>query len=235
MIIAIANTKGGVAKTTTALNLGVAATIDGKKVLLVDADNGGSLRSAMKVREGRSEDRERDADDPKRRTDLAFIPSIPMDGPDIDKNLREQAKHYDVVIVDVGGEGQGAMETRKTLLVADRVVVPCVPASAEVVRLEALHGMIRHLRESGLNESLIAHLFPVRANPGAASKDVSTFYKKVAKHGYYLFDYMSAVLRTREAYKTWADDGEGVLEKGNNRDTRDAKTEVRNLYAELGL
>ncbi|TCX48970.1 AAA family ATPase [Dehalobacter sp. 14DCB1] len=50
-IIALANQKGGTGKTTTAVNLGIGLAVQGKKVLLVDADAQGNLTDSLGYQE----------------------------------------------------------------------------------------------------------------------------------------------------------------------------------------
>ena len=50
-VIAIVNQKGGCAKTTTALNLGVGLAMDGKKAALIDDDPQGSLTVSLGYRQ----------------------------------------------------------------------------------------------------------------------------------------------------------------------------------------
>lgn len=55
-VLAFVNQKGGVAKTTSCLNIGAALAIEGKKVLLIDLDPQGSLTKCAGIRNLSTED-----------------------------------------------------------------------------------------------------------------------------------------------------------------------------------
>ena len=50
-VIAIANQKGGVGKTTTCVNLGIGLVREGKRVLLIEADAQGNLAASLGIEE----------------------------------------------------------------------------------------------------------------------------------------------------------------------------------------
>ena len=85
--IAITNFKGGVGKTTTALNLGAALNAAGKKVLLIDNDPQGNLTSALGYTPG------------EQKNTLAKLLLVQIDSPeDLELHLPRTAIHTETGI-----------------------------------------------------------------------------------------------------------------------------------------
>jgi chromosome partitioning protein len=137
MILAVGNTKGGVGKTTLAVNLAVALALAGRDLLLVDGDEQGTALTFTQLapsawRGGLYRRR------PYRRG--ASQPGPPARG------------KYDDIIIDVGGRDTGSL--RAALTVADTLLVPVQPRSFDVWALDQVAALVAEARE--INEGLRA-------------------------------------------------------------------------------
>lgn len=132
MIVVIGATKGGVGKTTIALNVAIGRALQGQRVWLVDGDRQATALTAVGV-----------------RSDATIQPmvaaSLYCDGRDLRSQVKQQMHHYDDIIVDVGGRDSSSL--RAALLVADALVVPFLPRSYDIWALDDIASLMRDSNE----------------------------------------------------------------------------------------
>jgi chromosome partitioning protein len=122
MIIGVLNQKGGVGKTTLAVNMAAALALRGNRVLLVDADPQGSSLAWSSAREA-----------------PPLFSVVGMAKPTLHRELPDIAQDYDAVLID--GAPRVNDLGRAAILASDFVVIPVQPspydvwAAAETVQL----------------------------------------------------------------------------------------------------
>ena len=181
-VIAIANQKGGVGKTTTAINLAASLSVLEKKVLIIDADPQANTTSGLNFAPDNDQQRtlyevmigKIDITDALIQTEIANLHMIPshinlvgaeiemLEAEDREKLLKKALApirdKYDYIIIDCSPSL--GLITVNTLTAADSVMIPVQP---EFFALEGLGKLLQTIRlvQGGVNPDLTIEGFVV--------------------------------------------------------------------------
>lgn len=191
MILTVGNTKGGVGKTTLALNIAIARALEGRDVWFIDGDRQGTGQIALSI-----------------RSESGVIPAIAcaqyVDGAMLRQQVSQTAKKFDDVVIDVGGRDSTAF--RSALTLTDVLIVPFAPRSFEVWSLADMAHLIEEAQA-------VRGDFPVLAvlnNADATGTENEEAIEAIAD--YPTFRYVNAPIGRRKAISRATGKGISVLE-----------------------
>jgi chromosome partitioning protein len=203
-VVAVANQKGGVGKTTTALNVATAIALSGERVLLVDVDPQGNLTSGVGMKgqratAGTTYEALLSDGEPGSfvlATSIDRLSLMPADRnltgaeielvtmPERERRLKRVLDplraHFDFIFIDC--PPSLGLLTLNALVAADAVIIPL---HCEYFALEGLADLVGTLRRvrGGLNpaldiEGVLLTMYDDRTNLGQlVARDVRDFFK----------------------------------------------------------
>jgi chromosome partitioning protein len=213
MIVTVGNTKGGVGKTTLALNLAIARALAGRDVWLIDGDRQGTAQMAISI-----------------RADAGCSPGIACatysDGPTLRSQVQQQASKFDDIIIDAGGRDSTAL--RAALVLSDVLLVPFNPRSFDVWALNDIAALVDDVRS--VRDGLRAVAILNCADPGETSTDNAEAAAAVADVPQ--FEYLDTPIRRRKSFANAAGQGLSVLElkPTDKKATEELKALVNALF-----
>ncbi len=213
MILTIGNIKGGVGKTTLAVNLVIARAADARDVLLVDGDE---QRTALTFTD--------------LRTELLGAPgytAVALGGAAIRTQVRQLAPKYDEVVIDVGGRNTGSL--RAALTVSDILLIPMQPRSFDLWAIDQMIELVNEARE--LNPALRALLVINAADAqGTDNQEAAAALQDTPG-----MNVLPIKIGRRKAFPNAAAVGRSVIEQGKDKDGKavaELLALVQSVYAD---
>ncbi len=204
MIITVGNTKGGVGKTTIAVNLAVEAVKDGKTVLLIDTDPQGS---SMAFRT------EREKDD---------IKAVALVSDKLHKDIQGFVSAFDFIIIDAGGRDNGVF--RSAVAACKLFLLPVLPSQFDVWAAEDAVGVFKEIQPfNNMEGRMVLNMVRPNTKVCAEARDALAEYQDD-------LPLLAERLHNRVAFKASISDGQGVSEY---EPSGKAAVEIANLYKAL--
>lgn len=194
MILTIANTKGGVGKSTLAVNIACARALQGKKVWLVDGDKQGSSQTAILVRS-------------QANIEPGIACSHYPDGAVLRSQVILQKDNYDDVIIECGGRDSTAM--RAALTLTDKLLIPSAIGSFEAWAMDANLDLIRETRS--IRDNLIVYAVLNKADTHPTSTDNDEMLKQMQSYADEI-PVLDHIIYSRKNYANAAGSGRTVSE-----------------------
>ncbi|HYD81872.1 MAG TPA: division plane positioning ATPase MipZ [Paucimonas sp.] len=207
MILLIGGEKGGTGKSTIATNLAVQLALEGKDVMLLDADPQGT---ASKWIERRNE------------AGYPLIHCAQKTG-DVYKAAVDLGQRYEHVIIDAGG--RDSRELRSGMVAADKMYVPIRASQADLETLPHVDELIGLAR--GLNEDLQVFAVLSQAPSNPLINEVQDAQELLIQ--FPELKLSDSIIRDRKVYRDALLAGKGVVELSNGQ----AKAEIQLLCGEV--
>jgi chromosome partitioning protein len=190
MILAVANIKGGVGKTTLAVNLTIARALSGRDVLLVDADEQGSAADFTQLR--------------TEQTGSAGYTAMRLKGREVRSEIGKLQGKFDDIIIDVGGRDNEGL--RAALTVANKVLIPVQPSSFDVWSFDRITALVSEAKI--INPALRAiAILNAADSQGQDNIEAQDALKEVEG-----IETLSEVIVRRKAFRNAAAQGRSVLD-----------------------
>ena len=190
MIVTVGNTKGGVGKTTIAINLTILRAASGDDVLLVDGDEQGSATLFSQLR--------------AEQIGTCGYTAVELHGAAVRTQVRQLAPKYAGIIIDVGGRDTGSL--RAALTVSDFLLIPVQPRSFDVWAIDQMAALVAEARE--INPKLRAMTFLNAAD--AQGRDNAE--AREALQDVQGVECLDVTIVRRKAFPNAASKGQGVIE-----------------------